>query len=242
MGSKDVCPQCGGEYQKISMHWTHSRSCEHPPLTQTQREITTGLLMGDGCIDYSGSGNPRIESDMISKNYLEYIDGEFGVFGHGVTLKRSAEQSANRQSKTGFSPNSYSDNYSDLYRWRSMRHPELHEFADWYSTGSKVWPEDITLTPTVLKHWYCGDGNWDNSGYNNYISIAMANEVEYTDKVDSLFEKVGLPSPSNYNIYEFNDGHMNCDAQFTVDQSKELWEYMGEPLPDFEYKWPEQYR
>jgi len=65
----------------------------------------------------------------------------------------------------------------------------------------------------------------------------MANEVNNTDKVNQLFENAGLLSPSNYDISE-----NNCIAEFTVDQSKELWQYMGEPLPDFEYKWPEEYR
>jgi len=100
-----------------------------------------------------------------------------------------------------------------------------------------VWPEKIELTPTVLKHWYCGDGNWNNGSCNNSIQISMANEKENTDKITQMFINVGLPAPSNYNI-----SGKRCAAQFTVEQSKELWEYMGEPLPDFEYKWPEQYR
>jgi len=70
----------------------------------------------------------------------------------------------------------------------------------------------------------------------------MANEIENTEKVGQMFENVGLPSPSNYNISERKDGSETCNAQFTVDQSKELWEYMGEPLPDFEYKWPRRFR
>jgi len=231
----DACPQCGTEYQIVASHWGQS-SCEYPSFTDHQREVITGLLMGDGSINRGGK-NPFLECGMISPNYLKYVDGEFGIFGHDVSLKKTAEESAEDCRGRGFSPDAKEENYSDLYHWHSMRHPELQEFAEWYSTGTKVWPSDIELTPTVLKHWYCGDGHWDNSGVQNYIKIAMANEVENTEKVDQMFENVGLPSPSNYNISE-----TNCVAEFTVGQSKELWKYMGEPLPDFGYKWPERYR
>jgi len=232
----DVCPECGTEYQIVAQHWNKS-SCERPNFTDHQREIITGLLMGDGFIDKSGGKNPLLRCEMISPNYLEYIDNKFGIFGKGVSLEKTAEENAKENRNSGFHPNAKKENYSDTYLWRSMRHPEIQEFTDWYSTGKKVWPSDIELTPTVLKHWYCGDGHWNNSRSQNYIKIAMANEVENIDKVNKMFENVGLPSPSNYAI-----SGTHCNAEFTVEQSKELWEYMGEPLPDFEYKWPEQYR
>jgi len=193
--------------------------------------------MGDGCI-HTGSKNPYLLVKMISPNYLEYVADKFGVLGSDVSLKHTEAESARRNRDSGFSPNAKAENYSDKYKWQSICHPELQEFADWYSSGEKVWPDDIELTPTVLKHWYCGDGYWNNSGTNNRIKIAMANEIDNTDKVDQMFRNIGLPVPSNYAISERNNGSKKCDAEFTVEQSKELWEYMGEPLPDFEYKWP----
>jgi len=231
----DVCQQCGNEYKRIGQHWSMSSSCSHPSFTDHQKEIITGLLMGDGYID-TCSKNPYITVNMISPNYLEYIADEFGVLGGDVSLKITAAESAKRNKDSGFDPNAKEQNYSDKYQWQSMSHPELQEFADWYSSGKKVWPADIELTPTVLKHWYCGDGYWDNSGSRNGIRIAMANEVDNTNKVDQMFKNIGLSAPSNYGVSE-----NTCDAQFTVEQSKELWQYMGAPLPDFEYKWPRKF-
>lgn len=240
----EICEQCEREYKEIAKHWSMSPSCDHPSFTEHQREIITGLLMGDGSIDRGRGGrNPKLECEMINPNYLEYIDTQFGIFGNGVSLHRTAEENAKQCRDRGFSPDAKEENYSDSYRWRSVSHPELEEFANWYSTGKKVWPDDIELTPTVLKHWYCGDGNWNNNGSRNYIIIAMSNEVNNTDKVDIMFESVGLPSPNNYDIQERSrDGGLKCNAVFTVEQSKELWSYMGEPLPDFEYKWPDNYK
>jgi len=113
--------------------------------------------MGDGCIN-TGGKNPCLQCEMISPNYLKYIDGKFGVFGKGVSLKKTAKESAKQCRDREFRPDAKEKNYSDVYYWRSMAHPELQKFADWYSTGTKVWPSDTELTPTVLKHWYCGDG------------------------------------------------------------------------------------
>jgi len=238
----DVCSQCGNEYQRVATHWNQSSGCVYRNFTKNQREVIVGLLMGDGCVDNSDGKNPRLVANMISSNYLKYVDEKFGIFSNGVSLSKTAAENAKKNRETGFNPKAKEENYSDIYRWYSIRHPELEEFDSWYNSRQKLWPEDIELTPTVLKHWYCGDGHWENSGTSNYINISMSNEVENTEKVDSIFENVGLPSPDNYKIYERCSGRVDCDARFTVDQSHKLWQYMGEPLPDFEYKWPEEYR
>lgn len=233
------CPVCGESYKKLGSHWNYN-SDHRPTLSSHQKEIVTGLLMGDGCLNRS-STNPRLKVEMISPNYLKYLDDIFGCLSTGVSLTMTAKESAKHNRDSGFSPNANSENYSDKYIWNTRCHPELYQF-NWYKTGEKVFPDDIELTPTVLKHWYCGDGHWDNTGQNSHISICMLNEVENTDKVDQYFRNVGLPEPSNYNIRYDKSGNIDCDAQFTKKQSRELWEYMGEPLPDFEYKWPEEYR
>jgi hypothetical protein len=235
-----VCNQCGNEYKQIGNHWVHNPSCNHKEFTKHQREIITGVLMGDGCIIQQRK-NPRLQVKMISPNYLQYLANQFTILGSDVKLVETAAESAENARKTGFRPNAKKENYSSKYVWSSINHPELQEFNDWYGSGEKVWPKDIKLTPTVLKHWYCGDGCWDNSGTHDNIVISMSNEINETEKVSQIFKNSGLPSPSNYNIYERKDGSKKCQAQFTVDQSKELWEYMGEPLPDFEYKWPQGY-
>jgi hypothetical protein len=235
-----ACPECGTEYKALGQHW-HYNPDHRPSLTDHQHEIVVGLLMGDGCLDRA-NGRPRLRVGMVSPNYLDYLDSQFGIFGTGVSLERTAAENARKNRDSGFRPNAKAENYSDVYRWRSRRLPELRQYVDWYSSGEKVWPADIDLTPTVLKHWYCGDGNYHNHGSHNCIRIAMSNEVDNTDKVEQLFENTGLPTPSSWTIAEHASGGRNCMAGFTVDQSQELWEYMGEPLPDFEYKWPESYR
>jgi len=237
----DVCSQCGNEYKRIGTHWSSSKSCNHPSFSKEQLEIITGLLMGDGWIESIDKRNPALRSEMISKKYLQYVDKKLGIFGNGVKLLKTAEESAQDARNRNFSPGAKKENYSDVYYWSSMNHPELQRFSDWYSTGGKVWPENIELTPIVLKHWYCGDGHWSNVSSCNNIVISMSKEVNNTEKVNKMFEESNLPSPSNYNISKRKGDGVKCNAQFTVEQSEELWKYMGEPLPDFEYKWPQGY-
>lgn len=237
----DTCQQCEREYQRIAKHWSANPDCSWPNLTQLQKDSVCGLLLGDGSIVGKDKKNAYLKVDMISQNYLKYLDDVFGFFSNGVKICATAENKARKNRETGFSPNAEAKDYSDLYRFRTIAHPQINEYADWYSSGKKVWPDDIKLTPTVLKHWYCGDGHWNNGGRKNCIEIAMSNEREHTDKVDKMFERVRLPSPSNYNVSKRPSGGFKCNAQFTVEQSERLWEYMGEPLPGFEYKWPDEY-
>jgi hypothetical protein len=233
------CPECSEEYKSLGKHWYYSPS-HRPELTQKQLEITAGLLMGDGHIN-KRKENSLLKTQMVNKKYLEYIDNIFGCLSTGVCLKEKAVDRAKKNRDSGFHPNAKEENYSDIYMWNSRVHPKFNEFRDWYASGEKVWPEEIKLTPTVLKHWYVGDGNYDNSGSNNSMSIAMNNEVENTEKVSQYFTNIGLPEPSNYNIRDGEYGK-SCEARWTKEDSYTLWDYMGEPLPDFEYKWPEEYR
>jgi hypothetical protein len=230
---KGICPECNNEYKSLGGHWRGS--CSPPKLTKQQKEIATGLMMGDGFLAFGGGKNPSLRTEMISPNYLEYLDDIFGCLSTGVKLEDTAEESALDARKRGFSQKANKENYSDLYRWSTRSLEELNNF-NWYKNGSKIWPDDINLTPTTLKHWYVGDGCFINECSSKRIKITMSNEVENTNKVDNYFKKVGLPSPSNYSINKRDDGNKKCDAQFTQSQSEKLLEYMGEPLPDFEYK------
>lgn len=232
------CPKCSENYHSLSQHWAMS-NCSYPDFTDTQWNTAIGLMMGDGSLNY-GKKNPILQVQCINKEYLEYLDDLFGYFGNGVSFVKTAEESADSAVKSGLRPNAKSGNYSDVYGWYTRTHPDLNNL-DWYVSDEKIWPDDITLQPETLKHWYCGDGTWNNRGVNNYVQIAMSNEIENVEKVTTLFQNSGLPIPNNYSIVKREDGRRDCTAQFTVSDSEKLWEYMGKPPSGFEYKWPEKY-
>lgn len=240
------CPECGEEYGNLGRHWHYSPS-HRPDFTERQKDIIVGSLMGDGCLQRQNKTS-HITLRMISNNYLEWIDNIFGCLSTGVKMYLTAKESAKKNRDRGFRPNAKEENYNNMYRLNTRQHPFLNNFNSWYETGKKVWPEDIELTPTTLLHFYVQDGTLQNSNNNkpSYISIAAAKEIDNYEKIDSYFKNRNLPTPHNYVEGRTYRDNNNMDITFTVDQSKDLWNYMlsGQretPPPDFEYKFPEKY-
>jgi hypothetical protein len=222
------CPDCKCEFTRLGSHWAISDSCDYPNLTQTQRDTITGVLMGDGWIKRKDGRNPYFAVTMSNEEYLEFLNGKLDVISIGVSPSRSAEESAKMSRKSGLNPNADSGNYSDLFTLRSRSNPNLSEFANWYNSGDKVFPNNISLSPTILKHWYVCDGGMHRDGY---LQIGINNERDSTEKVKEYFDDADLPTPK-VNRY---DG--NCIIYWSVDESKELLSYMGNSVTGFEYKW-----
>lgn len=238
--SWDTCDQCGKCFEHIGGHWgSYQTSCKYPKLTDNQKEVVTGLMMGDGSLDRLSSKNPRIRCSMTAKEYLLHLDREiFPVMGTGVKKVKTAEESMldNMNRDSGFESSGNIENYNDIYSWCTRRNENFNEF-NWYKSGEKVFPEDIELTPTILKHWYCGDGTRATTNRNSYIRIAASNESDNKDKINKIFKRAGF-SVSNWNEGS-GQGHTPAAICFTVDESEKMWHYMGEPLSGFEYKWPD---
>lgn len=186
--------------------------------------------MGDGWIRNTFHNNPCLVVASITEEYLHELDRVFGVMSCGVSEFMSAEESANSTRDSGLSPDADARDYSDVYKWRSRNSTEFDSFAEWYSNGEKCWPEDLNLTPTVLKHWYCCDGTLVSE---KCISIGASNEFASQSKVESYFESSGLPKPRNWN-------ESNGSLVWNRTDSQILFDYMGDPLPGFSYKWPKR--
>ncbi|UBF22951.1 LAGLIDADG endonuclease [Haloarcula virus HVTV-2] len=206
--SADSCPTCGKRFERIGRHWSHNPQ-HRPNFTEKQMDILTGILMSDGHIDRSGT--PLLVLKTTNDRYLNHLKKQFGVLSNEPYLYKEKSGRAN-----------------DMYNWTTKSHVQLKELGQWYSSGKKTWPEDISLTPTVLKHLFIGDGSYSKHGSNDHISISIANERQNTEKVEGYFENVDLPTPSNWTEH---------GAHWNVEDSETLWEYMGEPLPGYEYKW-----
>lgn len=236
-----TCLNCGDEYEQIGVHWSSGNVCYEPQMDDKLFEILVGNLMGDGCIDKTDK-NPNLLCEMANQEYLEFLDSLFGVFSTSVRLSCTAEEAAKNNRERGFRPNADSDNYSDKYVFRTRNLSQLSSLADWYSSGEKVFPESLELTPTVLKHWYVGDGHYSLKEESNRgnIVIAMNNERENKEKIENYFQDIGV-EVGRWREYDAGD-YIDCAAVFHADETEQLFEYMGEPLPGFEYKWPEEYR
>lgn len=221
-----VCLSCGTEYQRIGSHWSRG-SCSHPKLSENQKQILTGLIMGDGCVsNQNGKNYPRVITDMIADGYLNWLDEKFPQYGTGVTTKCMDSCPGSRQ---------------QLYSWKTRTSPEFNQWLSWYDSGSKVFPEDLEITPMVLKNWYVTDGTYNNSGRNRSIRIGASNERGNEEKLQQYFSNVNLPEP-NYQIgsRKINNHTDNwLTLYWNNKETEKIFEYMGEPLPGFKYKWPD---
>lgn len=236
------CPNCEEVSPQLGKHWNGSK-CEHPKMSQYQQEVIVGILMGDGSINApQGNQNARFRIDMYEKSvpYLEYLSEK--VFPVVTTEVRAGETAEERSQRKTNPFGIDSENASDMFYLSSRRMPCLNKFLSWYVDGNKTWPcGEIELTPTVLKHYFVGDGNYNTNGNADYIELSMSNQLENMENVISMFESAGF-EPKNVKERS-RDGKNAIDVVVSFDKqtTQKMFEYMGEPLPSFEYKWPNDY-
>lgn len=235
------CPSCGSGYKALGGHWTGS--CDPPQLTDYQNELLTGLLMGDGYLRNQQNGNSHFNVRVIKKPFLEWLDDQFGALSTGVRLKRTAEEIAKKNRESGFSSNADADDYHDYWSLQSRTLPELNDWRkNWYDPDhGKCFPENIDLTPTTMKMWFISDWHYNTSDSQNHVECKTSNEALYGDKLKSYFESLPIdPSLNVYHADKYSNGKY-LQIRCSVDDTQRLFEYMGSPVPGFEYKWPESY-
>lgn len=81
----DVCPSCGGEYQRLAMHWNRS-NCEYAEFTTQQEHILTGILMGDGDLHGRDDTNPHLRVRMTNEAFLDFVDENWESYPKGCFL------------------------------------------------------------------------------------------------------------------------------------------------------------
>lgn len=173
---------------------------------------------------YSGEQLEIVEGVLMSDGCLDNRDGN-----PSLMLEMSNKDYLEYLSDTfGTLVGDITETKSGYYKLSSRRHPELRKFKDFYEGGTKVWPE-VNLTPTILKHLYCCDGYKNGSS----IIISCKNEKDNKKKVEKIFTKAGFEPMSWY------ESETSTNLAFSVNESERLWKWMGEPLPGFNYKWPD---
>lgn len=207
------------------MHWWHG-TCPYPEFEQWRIELITGLLLGDGSIP-TVKGNHSFRVPMINRRFLNWYDNKMGYLTTGVRLVHTADELATSNRETGFSPNARAENYHDMYVVRTRTHPRFNELRQWYGSGSKRFPEDLTLTPRITRMWYLSDGYLDVGRWGRpRIEIKARNEHDRSEFLLDLFRKQG-----------FDPIFRRHEIRFTCDETEDLVSWMGDAPPGFEYKW-----
>lgn len=207
-GAWDKCATCKNYYSSIGKHYQHNRGHE-PNITPKQRDIIIGSLMGDASI-VSRHKTPRYRISVTQKDYIDYLSNNLGGLVSNVAEESVREDRQQR------------------YSLHTISHTGFSDFSDWYSTESKVFPDKINMSPTILKHWYVTDGN--KSPEYDYPSIRAYNEEGNSEKICSYFDDTPLNTVFSSSTLRFPSSKY------------EFFNYIGEPLPGFEYKWPNEFR
>lgn len=221
------CPQCGDVFEAIGSHWSQSYDCDYPEYTDRQRELAKGLTMGDGSLSTTGkSRKAHMVVMSVQTRFLSWIDEQFGALSAGVRLHQTGEEIQSNAADTGFgSPNDPWE-YHDVYTVHLRNHPTLAEMnGRWYPNGTICYPDSLSLTPEAARMWYCSDGGLSWSG-KPYVTIGTHNEADRPEFLCDLFRQHG-----------FDPVWSEPLIRFTNDEAADVLEWLGDPVPGYEYKW-----
>ncbi|AGM11691.1 LAGLIDADG endonuclease [Halovirus HCTV-5] len=158
---------------------------------------------------------------MTEREFLEWLHDEFSEYSLGV------KQGSKRKSSE------YpSENYSQTWVWSTKSSPVFNSYSDWYIDGGKRFPDDLSLTPLKLKVWYCCDGHYCPTPIGT-PNMLISNYAQQERR--RLFERIFQEQKW---MVKFSEGQL----RFGTAQSQRILEWMGDPLPGFEHKWPSQKR
>lgn len=163
----------------IDMHTTEmERRKRSLRLTQRQKEIIIGKLLGDGHLETQNKGRTfrlKIEHAITQHPYVDWLAQELGSWLNQPPRAWTRTVQGKEYTKYGF---------------QTFSHPALRFFAhQWYNQGRKIIPRQINrwLTPLAFAVWYMDDG----SVKSNQTDGRILNTQGYTrQEVDRLIQVV----------------------------------------------------
>jgi hypothetical protein len=219
------CPNCGDEFVNMGQHWKSS-NCEYPDLSDYQKDLLRGILMSDASIQFDD--NNRLIIKMTTKKFLEWFVTQLSEICHDkypVLYQSSEEAKESTKKSLGVDAVDADSEYKKKYQVLTRSHPFINNFDDWYVPEKRFPLDELELTPTVAKMWYCGDGNLDDS--KGYAGIRCSNEADRIDEVADLIREKG------FDVNTTTNGMIRVASSDTP----AFLDWMGEAPPDFDYKW-----
>ncbi|EGQ44117.1 MAG: hypothetical protein J07AB43_01760, partial [Candidatus Nanosalina sp. J07AB43] len=83
------CESCNTHYTNIAKHWAQS-PCSQNDISDKQKQILIGHLMGDATLLNRSSKSPRMKWVMANRDYMLWLDQKLGWVSNGVSLKQSS--------------------------------------------------------------------------------------------------------------------------------------------------------
>lgn len=225
-----TCHQCGTTYERPGYHWSNG-SCDYPSIPDVKSSQVLGMMLGDGTLR-THTSSPFVQSYMINKPFLEWLDDQLAWLSTGVSLYRTAEHSAQLSRDNGY-PDADEANYHDVFVMQTRTMPQFERYVSWYENSDrKQYPAELTLTPIDANIWYVCDGslNWDRRYPNArpYATVGVSTETQTSETVLGMFDR------STFDHIPQVDENT---VRFSVDETEDFLDWIGVAPDGFEYKW-----
>jgi hypothetical protein len=180
-----------------------------------------GLLLGDADVKKSEC-NCAFRIRSTNKVFLEWLDDELSPLSRGVRLEETGKSKKEKALENDLDGVTKSSEFKDLYGLYTVSSDEATKLREWYISGKKRYPSEITKK--MFKYWYVCDG-WA-SGRN--IAIRCEDQSDDSDRVLSLIENAGL-EPTSFDV---DRGIIRISAQ-----SSRRFLNSTKPVEGFQRKW-----
>ncbi len=118
-------------------------------LTQDAKDFIYGELLGDMHMRSQGGKSAHIQYASKYRDYVEWLSATLKGYGVEQVGKIRAYK------------HSYNDKcpIREYYYYSSLTYYDLYAILRmFYPNGKKIIPENLNLSPLVLRQWYIGDG------------------------------------------------------------------------------------
>lgn len=146
----------------------------HLDISEEFLNLMGGELLGDGCIIMSSLRSAKYQHTSKYEEYLIWLSGGFASQGLEQTGKIYKQE----------------NEWGIVHHYQSKSYPELVPiWQKWYSNGKKIVPQDLKLTPIMVRQWYIGDGCLAHPK-NRSLYIELATCAFDRSSIDHLLEEL----------------------------------------------------
>lgn len=181
-------------------------------LSSRQREILTGLLLGDGHLETQNNGRTyrlKVEQSVRKKEYVNWLFHEFQDFVRTEPKEKAKTRNESLTENVGFSTLSVGN-----FRFHAQQ---------FYRGKQKVVPKCIgrLLSPLALAVWFMDDGSRKSSVHKAKILNTQGFRKKENEELIQVLDK-------NFNLQaklrSQKDGYQICIAAVSADRLKQLIE------------------
>lgn len=193
-------------------------------------EFIYGELLGDGCIISVSKHSGTFKYGSCKKDYIQWLSGTLAAKGIlqsgeiGVMYRKAPHAKSIPKG---------------MFTYQSLCYRELRPIRlKFYPNGKKIVPEDIELSPIMLRQWYIGDGSLIHKKGNKHPYIVLSTNGFTNDDVDILISKL---KKLTLKVTKGKAAGNEYIIRVSAKSSRQFLDYIG-PCPEeikncYGYKW-----